>query len=302
MTSKELECFMSVAENHSYVKSADLLFYSQPSISYQIKALEDELGFDLFFPGDRVNLTPAGKIVYKQMKAWNNSWKKALSSAKSASQTSREILHIGIRRPINEDFFTRGLKLFFNCQTEYSFCVHPYHIGGLISDLIQGSRDIVVADSLEVAAIGGLSYQPLCRSCWGFVIPSSDPLARKTTLRFSDMNGRDIIVPYIPEGMDETIFDAEYRRWSTPSNIFYSGSHENAVMTATAGVAFATINYSVPSQNSDSVYIPVEGYENHTHGLVWRKDDNRESVKLFVKSMKKVFLDQEGRIADFIKE
>ena len=291
---------MSVAENRSYVKSADILFYSQPSISYQIKALEDELGFDLFYPGDRVNLTPAGKIVYKHLKAWNDSWKKALSSARSASQTSREILHIGIRRPINEDYFTRGLRIFFNRQTDFSFYLHPYHIGGLISDVIQGSRDIVVADSLEVAGIGGITYQPLCRSCWGFVIPVSDPLARKKTLQFTDMNDRDIIVPYIPEGMDETIFDAEYRRWCTPSNIFYSGSHEYSVMTAGAGIAFATINYSIPSQNADSVYIPVEGYDNHTHGLAWRKNDNRESVKLFVESMKEMFLDKNGRISDFL--
>lgn len=300
MTTKEIECFLTVAENHSYVKSASILYYSQPAITYQIRTLEEELGFDLFYPDDRVNLTPAGKIVYKQLRSWNEAWRKTIATAKSASPFSREVLHIATRRLINEDSFTKGLKSFYDTQNRYSFCIHTYHIGGLISDLIQGIRDVVVADSLEIEGIEQFEYQPLCRSCWGFAIPLTDPLAKRKTIQFKDLDGRVIIVPNIPTDMDETIFDRECRRWMRPSSIQYSNSHENAVMTAAVGAAAASINYSIPSQIQNSVFVPIEGFDHYTHGLAWRKDDDRESVRLFVESMKKAFLDSDGNVSDFI--
>ncbi|MET0680250.1 MAG: LysR family transcriptional regulator, partial [Burkholderiales bacterium] len=62
MNLRQLEYFVAVAENRSILKAAQSIHISQPSVSVQIKALEDELGVPLF---ERVStgmaLTPAGK-------------------------------------------------------------------------------------------------------------------------------------------------------------------------------------------------------------------------------------------------
>lgn len=300
MTSKELLCFLTVAETRSYVKSADTLFYSQPTISYQIKALENELGFQLFKQNDRAQLTPAGEILYKHLKEWDDSWRRSLSAAKSAAADEREVLHIGIRRLINENFFSKGLNSFYHAQTDYTFCLHPFHIGGLVSDLIQGVRDVVVADSMEVMGIDSFDYQPLCRSCWGFAMSADDDLAVKKTINFEDLNGRCVILPHVPSGKDETAFDRACRRWMTPARVQYSNSHENAVITAAAGIAIASVNYSIPSQIEGSVFVPVKGFENYTHGLAWRKSDTRESIKQFVQAMVKAFNVSNDGVPDFI--
>ena len=64
MTSLEnfrLVVFRAVAEQQSFRKAAEELYLTQPAVSLQIKALEEDLGVQLFDrTGSRIALTPAG--------------------------------------------------------------------------------------------------------------------------------------------------------------------------------------------------------------------------------------------------
>lgn len=48
MTLRQLQCFLTMAEELHYARAADALHISQPSLSYSISELEKELGFQLF--------------------------------------------------------------------------------------------------------------------------------------------------------------------------------------------------------------------------------------------------------------
>ena len=62
MDIRSLNIFMEVAELGSFTKAGDKLGYSQPTISFQIKQLEKELGVSLFDRiGHTVSLTDAGR-------------------------------------------------------------------------------------------------------------------------------------------------------------------------------------------------------------------------------------------------
>src|SRR5262245_20573184 len=57
-----LESFISLSETLSFTKTAKALGLTQPSISRQLKQLEEQLGIQLFFRDrHRVELTPEGK-------------------------------------------------------------------------------------------------------------------------------------------------------------------------------------------------------------------------------------------------
>lgn len=61
MTSKQIECFLSVANTLNFSHSANELYSSQSTVSRQIRLLEEELGFELFVRGNNyVRLTSAG--------------------------------------------------------------------------------------------------------------------------------------------------------------------------------------------------------------------------------------------------
>lgn len=61
---KQLRAFINAAQTGSISKAAERLFLSQPSISLQIKALEEEMGATLFERrGPKIQITPAGKAL-----------------------------------------------------------------------------------------------------------------------------------------------------------------------------------------------------------------------------------------------
>ena len=63
MTLKQLEYFLEIARMGSVSKAAQMLNISQPPLSMQLKALEDELGVPLFNRTKRgLEITPEGQI------------------------------------------------------------------------------------------------------------------------------------------------------------------------------------------------------------------------------------------------
>lgn len=63
MTSRQIECFLTVVKNMSFSKAADELFISQPSVSRYIRELEEELGVRLFIRGNKfIALSEEGRV------------------------------------------------------------------------------------------------------------------------------------------------------------------------------------------------------------------------------------------------
>ena len=67
MEIRVLKYFLAVAREQSFSRAAETLFLSQPTLSRQLKDLEDELGKQLFIRGSKkVSLTDEGMILRKR--------------------------------------------------------------------------------------------------------------------------------------------------------------------------------------------------------------------------------------------
>lgn len=63
----QLQGFLEVAQAKSFTLAAQKLFLTQPALSLQIKALEEELGESLFErQGKKILLTPAGRLLQER--------------------------------------------------------------------------------------------------------------------------------------------------------------------------------------------------------------------------------------------
>ncbi len=64
MADRRLQVFHAVAKQLSFTKAADLLFMTQPAVTFQIKQLEEHFNTRLFDRGHgKISLTPAGEVV-----------------------------------------------------------------------------------------------------------------------------------------------------------------------------------------------------------------------------------------------
>ncbi|MGA1196852.1 MAG: LysR family transcriptional regulator [Candidatus Latescibacterota bacterium] len=63
----QMRGFLETAREKSFTKAAAKLFLTQPAVSLQVKALETELGTQLFERrGKQVLLTDAGRLLYER--------------------------------------------------------------------------------------------------------------------------------------------------------------------------------------------------------------------------------------------
>ncbi|NHB67006.1 LysR family transcriptional regulator [Acinetobacter sp. GFQ9D192M] len=96
MELRHLRYFITVAQEQSFTRAAEKLFTAQPSLSQQIKDLEQEVGVNLFERSSRkIHLTDEGKafLIYAE-KALENA-KLAVASARQVAQQKNNQIHIG---------------------------------------------------------------------------------------------------------------------------------------------------------------------------------------------------------------
>src|SRR5437764_8083327 len=85
MNLRQLEYFMTIAEEGSITRAAERLFVSQPSLSQQVLALEQELGGELLERLPRgVRLTAAGQELLPEARATIRHARRARRSARMA--------------------------------------------------------------------------------------------------------------------------------------------------------------------------------------------------------------------------
>jgi len=96
MELKQLEYFMAICEEMHFTKTADKLGIGQPTLSYQIRALEDELGIRLFDRlGKKIALTEAGKVLLEHSHKIFNTIKSANDQLMELQKLNRGKLIVG---------------------------------------------------------------------------------------------------------------------------------------------------------------------------------------------------------------
>src|SRR5258707_14127723 len=98
MELRHLRYFIAVAEKENMTRAAAQLHVSQPPLSRQIRALEDELGVALFNHGAKaVRLTEAGKVFLAEARAVVERANEAGQQQKAGGRDRKRREHVGVQ-------------------------------------------------------------------------------------------------------------------------------------------------------------------------------------------------------------
>ncbi len=93
---RHLRYFITVAEELNFSRAALKLYTAQPSLSQQIKDLEEDIGVKLLNRTKRkVELTEEGAVFLEQARLTLAQADKAVAMARQVSQAKQQMLRIG---------------------------------------------------------------------------------------------------------------------------------------------------------------------------------------------------------------
>ena len=108
----QYKLFYLVCKNRSFSKTAHLLGVTQPSVSYNIKKLEEFLGVKLFERGNVLTLTPEAEALLPYVEESINSLKKGQIKVNELINLARGQISIGVPSHVGVFLLTDILKKF----------------------------------------------------------------------------------------------------------------------------------------------------------------------------------------------
>ncbi len=133
-----LVVFRAVAEQHSFRRAAEELYLTQPAVSLQIKALEEDIGVQLFDrTGSRILLTEAGKVLLAYSRQANALFARAEHEIAALSGDHAGHLALGASTTIAQYVLPRLLAEFSRNHPR----VQPTLISGNTEHIVEALRE-----------------------------------------------------------------------------------------------------------------------------------------------------------------
>ncbi len=146
MNDLQIEYFLSVAKNLSFTKAARELFVSQPAISRQILAMEEELGYTLFERTNKsVKLTETGEMFFHFFTDYRNELNNIKVHAQLISESRQRILRLGVVDYWDiSPFFVPALEAFEKLHGQVRVQLYSYDVNEMENALNKDAVDMVM--------------------------------------------------------------------------------------------------------------------------------------------------------------
>lgn len=251
MDLRVLRYFLTVAREQSFTKAAEQLNITQPTLSRQLAALEDELGAKLFDRGGRsITLTNEGVLLKRRALEIVDLEDKIVSEFKGNSESIEGKIAIGCGEFMAVETLAKICKRYREKYPLVQFALHTGTADAILDRMNKGLIDIGLF--LEPVSTEGMDYIRIQGSDhWVVTMRADDPLAAKDFITKKDLLGLPLILP------ERTNVQSELANWFGKDF-----SRLNIVCTSNLGT-----NAGIMAVNGLGYPISIEGAERY-----WRED------------------------------
>ena len=274
MELNQLRYVMECAKLENMTKAAESLHISQPSLSIQIKNLEDELGINLFErTRKRIYLTEAGKVFVHQAK-------QILQNIDSLSETMGEFasqkrgsIRIGLLPIMIHLEMDKMVADFADEYPYYNLKIVEQGSQSLINSVLNNDLDAALAILTNTNNDNRLHYIKLMESKLVAVVPVQHPLAKKKSLVFEDFEETKLVLTNGNFNMQKLILDELDSRDIHYDTFSQCNQIETCFSLASKGfgIAFSSEQTAEYYHFDNLVYIPILGIPKRTIYLIYTK-------------------------------
>jgi DNA-binding transcriptional LysR family regulator len=262
----KLKTFIYAAESLSFSEAAKQLNLSQPSVSYQIKALEKELGVSLFLrAGGHLKLTEAGRLLLpraRQIFHQSNEMEELLASLQDGVVGE---LRIACSTTAGKYILPQLAARFCQRYPGIRISILRCTSGDVTEHLLENEVNLGVV-SYEIQA-ENIEYQDFFDDVINLIVHKDHPWAMQRVIEPEELVNEPIIIREASSGTRRMMLSqlAKSDIGLDDLNIFMElGSAEAIVRTVATGYAasfVSTLASACPLERGNVVEVQVKGFD-----------------------------------------
>ena len=287
MNTKQIDYCIELAHTLNFSRAAENMYVSQPTFSYQIKLLEEEIGFTIFErSGKGAALTPAGSQFVTYLANMREEMKRAIEQGQNFSAKYRDSITISMMVREALYFLPEAMRTFSEKYPEVQI-VPRFEYENSMERFLKNDSDIVFALKEQTAHVPGIDVHDLFVSHIYLISQREDPLAEKNIIKEEDLYGRTLMVG----GGSPPALRAVQQRLISSGRISYfnSADHDTTRVNVAAGKGICLAPGFLNDHSGQFAWTPFDCKENFSCVLCTHRNDNRDSLKTFVDILKKIY-------------
>ena len=283
MDFKQIELAIELAQTLNYRKTAENHFISQPSLTYQIKRLESEIGVPLFKRSSTgVSLTTAGAAFCQGMLPVLEQTRQILSDVRNCSSSYSDMIRVGLNGRRHRAAFVEIARRFSEQHPD----VFPNLIDIPGHDRLRRFRqrelDAVFFTAESIPESDDIDRAILVHSRIYAVMRNDHPLARRERIAAEDLRDEFILL-FQGKGPEALLHAQEQLIQTVPIRSQLCASAENAVLWIEARNGIALMPGFCYDGNERFSWIPFEFQEAISCSLAWYSDLVNPSLDDFIR-------------------
>lgn len=189
-----IKTFQTIVQLGNFQRAAEALQYSQPTITIQIKKLEDELGVKLFERGKTITLTAAGRLFHERADSLLREYDDLNVAISDFLLGDAGLVRIGASEPSASNRLPDILASFTRKKPKVQIKVTIGTTRELAEMLLEDQIDLALCNQPEPHL--ELESYPLLKEKFKLLVPSDHPLAERDDIQLKDLkNERFLFTP-----------------------------------------------------------------------------------------------------------
>ena len=257
MEMRQIESFLSIAETLHFGRSSKQLHLSQPALSLQIKALEDELGVKLFDRNrQRTLLTEAGAAFRTDASAAMEMLVLAKRHAALAAAGKIGIVRVGFISTAVHEIIPLLMRRYRKENPGVEFSLRNILTSEQMIMLRNGTLDVGFL-RIPVTEAPDLEVTPVYSEPWVVAVPAAHPLADAQNVGLRELAGEQFIMyerKFAP-GFYDQIAGMLNKAGVVPEVVQTAGEMPTLVSLVDAGLGIAILPKSALSRKPVGVKV-----------------------------------------------
>jgi DNA-binding transcriptional LysR family regulator len=245
----QLTYFVAVADARHFTRAAELMRVAQPSLSQQIRALERDVGAELFHRiRGNLSLTEAGETLLPFARRILADTESAYQAVRELDELGRGRVRLGATPSLCTGLLPSMLAGFRAAYPGIELTLHESGSRDLQTDLSEGALDlaIVVDSRLREQSQSRLSTQPLLIEELVVISAKDRPApVRRARLRIADLKGKPLVMFRRGYDLRDATVNACRAEGFEPSFAIEGGEMDAVLEFVRAGIGVAVVPSTV---------------------------------------------------------